>query len=1189
MGTTHHPRHSHFLTKKLITWALYALIPLALLHFYLFPLFSPHHPSPSPHHSQNSTHTISSSHQGLYIYIYTLALLINLLPAAPARRVTATGAARTDEFGLIRRRPRCDYAEGRWVRDAAEPLYNCTSCRTIKDSRNCMAHGRPDTGYLYWRWKPKHCTLPPFDPASFLTLLKNTHLAMIGDSLARNQLESLLCLLATSSRPELVYSDGEVDKFPRWVFLEYNATVSAFWSPFLVRGVERTGAAGQTHNVLYLDSADARWASNWIRWTRCCSVRALVRVPVRGDAVLGTHHFPELNHTEIGFFAAFRMAIRRALREVVDAQNRSGGGAEKEKLVVVTTFRRRTSRGVDKAGACPKKEPFGEGEKEMDYTDKEMRKIEVEEVAAASAAVAERGAMLKIKVLDVTELAWMRPDGHPGPYMRPNPFAEGPKKRVQNDCVHWCLPGPVDAWNEILLERMKIWKEDYYGHNPQPPPQPFPHQETHHLGSLCPHPLSPPPFLPLPPLLPPPPIPISPHSQTPSTQSPPPIKQQQQVSGGCGATTRRGDGFGTRRGSCTMARGAAQSRTARTAWRTAAPTPAICTGAGAEALRPPRFDPASFLTLLKGRHLAMVGDSMARNQLESLLCLLATASRPELVYRDGDENKFRRWVFREHNATVSVFWSPFLVRGVEKSAAAAAGLDHNELHLDSADERWASELDRMDAVLFSVGHWFLHPAVYYEGDALLGCHHCPGLNHTEIGFFGVFRKAIRRALREVVDAEKEKLVVVTTFSPAHFEGSGQGRACPKKEPFGEGEKEMEYTDKEMRKIELEEAAAAAAMAKAKGGRVKIEALDVTELALMRPDGHPGPYMYPNPFAEGPKERVQNDCVHWCLPGPIDAWNEILLDMMKRWKEDNKLIAFEFMDGAEDVCDLSVGKWVKEPRGPLYNNATCRTLPDLKDCMKYGKEPSYLYWRWKPEGCELPRFDPETFLAVVRGKKMGFIGDSLARNQMESLLCLLSQRLNRRIQGRRRQIPNMHFPPQLHAHGHVDEFFVEGIQRIVNGTATASYDIHLDKINTNWTSRLPGLDFAVISGGNWFFRTHYLYEGGKTVGCLNCGEDNVRDLGVEFAVRSVVRKALEFVSTCAECDGLVTFLRTYTPSHFENGSWFTGGTATELNLEKIQFEEMERARRTKVNGPGREFGLLDVTKAMMLRRRHRGPL
>ena len=48
-------------------------------------------------------------------------------------------------------------------------------------------------------------------------------------------------------------------------------------------------------------------------------------------------------------------------------------------------------------------------------------------------------------------------------------------------------------------------------------------------------------------------------------------------------------------------------------------------------------------------------------------------------------------------------------------------------------------------------------------------------------------------------------------------------------------------------------------------------------------GHPGPYMYPFPFANGVPERVQNDCVHWCLPGPIDTWNEILLEVVKRWQ------------------------------------------------------------------------------------------------------------------------------------------------------------------------------------------------------------------------------------------------------------------------------------------------------------------
>jgi len=48
------------------------------------------------------------------------------------------------------------------------------------------------------------------------------------------------------------------------------------------------------------------------------------------------------------------------------------------------------------------------------------------------------------------------------------------------------------------------------------------------------------------------------------------------------------------------------------------------------------------------------------------------------------------------------------------------------------------------------------------------------------------------------------------------------------------------------------------------------------------------------------------------------------------------------------------------------------------------------WKWAPDQCDLPRFDPGIFLETVRGKKMAFIGDSLARNHMESLLCLLSQ-------------------------------------------------------------------------------------------------------------------------------------------------------------------------------------------------------
>lgn len=269
---------------------------------------------------------------------------------------------------------------------------------------------------------------------------------------------------------------------------------------------------------------------------------------------------------------------------------------------------------------------------------------------------------------------------------------------------------------------------------------------------------------------------------------------------------------------------------------------------------------------------------MARNQAESLLCLLATASPPELVFRDGEDNKFRRWIFRSHNASVSIFWSPFLVEGVEKSIP--AGLDHNKLYLDVVDKKWTAEMAAIDVVVLSAGHWFLHPAVFFEGGGVIGCHHCPELSHVEVGFFDAYRKAVRTAVTAAAAGGRDKFVVTATFSPSHFEGEwDKAGACGRKEPYREGEKEMEYVDREMWRIGVEEVAAAA---EREGGRgVGIEVLDVTRIAMMRPDGHPGPYMNPNPFAGGPKERVQNDCVHWCLPGPIDAWNEILLEMIRR--------------------------------------------------------------------------------------------------------------------------------------------------------------------------------------------------------------------------------------------------------------------------------------------------------------------
>ncbi|MCD9644576.1 hypothetical protein HAX54_032861 [Datura stramonium] len=97
---------------------------------------------------------------------------------------------------------------------------------------------------------------------------------------------------------------------------------------------------------------------------------------------------------------------------------------------------------------------------------------------------------------------------------------------------------------------------------------------------------------------------------------------------------------------------------------------------------------------------------------------------------------------------------------------------------------------------------------------------------------------------------------------------------------------------------------------------------------------------------------------------------------------------------EETCDVFVGEWVRNPDAPYYTNTTCWAIHEHQNCMKYGRpDTEFLKWKWKPKGCDLPIFNPYQFLDMMRNKSMAFVGDSVGRNQMQSLICLLSRNLH----------------------------------------------------------------------------------------------------------------------------------------------------------------------------------------------------
>ncbi|GKE56102.1 trichome birefringence-like protein 18 [Tanacetum coccineum] len=118
------------------------------------------------------------------------------------KKIVDSGTSKTADSGAKKIvDPGCDLYHGKWVHDSAGPLYSNNSCPVLSQMQNCQGNGRPDKDYENWRWKPTKCNLPRLDPKKFLELTRGKTLAFIGDSVARNQMESLLCILWQASIP----------------------------------------------------------------------------------------------------------------------------------------------------------------------------------------------------------------------------------------------------------------------------------------------------------------------------------------------------------------------------------------------------------------------------------------------------------------------------------------------------------------------------------------------------------------------------------------------------------------------------------------------------------------------------------------------------------------------------------------------------------------------------------------------------------------------------------------------------------------------------------------------------------------------------------------------------------------------------------------------------------------------------
>lgn len=373
------------------------------------------------------------------------------LPIQKQDEVDPSAAFPAKNESLTNRTETCDIFVGEWVPDPSGPFYTNESCHVIESHQNCMKNGRPDSDYLYWRWTPWDCKLPKFNPGKFLDMMKDKSWAFIGDSISRNHVQSLLCILSQTEEAIEVYHDKEY-RSKRWHFPAHNFTLAVIWTPLLIKAdiFEDINGVSSSEIQLHLDKLDKIWTEQYKNYDYAviASGKWFLKTAIyhENDSVMGCHNCHGKNLTELGFEYAYRKALQLVLNFVITSEHQA-----------FVFFRTTTPDHFENGewfsgGTCNRTVPFKGGEVGLKDVDAIMRDIELEEFEKAVEIGSQKGVTLAL--LDTTQMSLLRPDAHPGPYRQFQPFAQDKNAKVQNDCLHWCLPGPIDSWNDLVMETL---------------------------------------------------------------------------------------------------------------------------------------------------------------------------------------------------------------------------------------------------------------------------------------------------------------------------------------------------------------------------------------------------------------------------------------------------------------------------------------------------------------------------------------------------------------------------------------------------------------------------------------------------------------------------------------------------------------------------------------------------------------
>ncbi|XP_057441784.1 xylan O-acetyltransferase 1-like [Lotus japonicus] len=347
----------------------------------------------------------------------------------------------------------CDLFTGEWVLDnMTHPLYKEDECEFLTSQVTCMKNGRRDSMYQKWKWQPRDCSLPKFKPRLLFEKIRGKRLLFVGDSLNRNQWESMVCMVQSVAPPEQKtwYKNGSFAIFKIEEPDHITTTVEFYWAPFLVESNSDDPEMHSILNRIINPESIEKHGENWknvdylifntyIWWMNTFNMKVLrgsfdegsteydeIPRPVAYEIVLRTwskwvDENIDPNRTKVFFSSTSPLHIKSE-----DWNNPDGIKCAKETTPVLNMST-----------------PLDVG------TDRRLFVI---------ANNLTHSMKVPVYFINITTLSEFRKDAHTSVYTIRQGKMLTPEQQADPatyaDCIHWCLPGLPDTWNEFIYTRI---------------------------------------------------------------------------------------------------------------------------------------------------------------------------------------------------------------------------------------------------------------------------------------------------------------------------------------------------------------------------------------------------------------------------------------------------------------------------------------------------------------------------------------------------------------------------------------------------------------------------------------------------------------------------------------------------------------------------------------------------------------